>query len=339
MLLKSESVQLKGVAIMTMVFLHLFNRAENVDLCINSVYLFNIPLTSQLAKFAEICVPLYLFLSGYGLYILYLKNNNISPSRRIFKLYLNFWTVFIIFIPLGCFLKPDQYPGNLLNIVENVTAWRTSYNWEWWFIFPYIILLSFANVLFKCIRQYGFWSIVVSSSMIYVVSYLCISFYESYLLENYLIFIILESFEMVCSFVWGALFVKYDIFGKIERTFNFKSNYATVIGILIIIGLILVRSIIPIHAARILFMIAFVCSYMLLKRNTMINVFLMNIGEKSTAIWLIHTFFCYYFFHDFIYGFKYPIVIFVVTFLLSYVSALFIDNLYQRMWNKLSKYF
>ena len=84
---------------------------------------------------------------------------------------------------------------------------------------------------------------------------------------------------------------KYDIFGKIERTFNFKSNYATVIGILIIIGLILVRSIIPIHAARILFMIAFVCSYMLLKRNTMINVFLMNIGEKSTAIWLIHTFF------------------------------------------------
>ena len=57
---------------MTMVFLHLFNRAENVDLCINSVYLFNIPLTSQLAKFAEICVPLYLFLSGYGLYILYL---------------------------------------------------------------------------------------------------------------------------------------------------------------------------------------------------------------------------------------------------------------------------
>lgn len=32
MLLKSESVQLKGVAIMTMVFLHLFNRAENVDL-------------------------------------------------------------------------------------------------------------------------------------------------------------------------------------------------------------------------------------------------------------------------------------------------------------------
>lgn len=338
MLLKSESVQLKGIAIMTMVFLHLFNRAENVDLCNNSVYLFDIPLTSQLAKFAEICVPLYLFLSGYGLYILYLKSDNIKPLRRIFKLYLNFWTVFIVFIPLGCFLKPDQYPGDLLDFLENVTAWRTSYNWEWWFIFPYIILLSITNMLFKYVRKYGFWSIVVSSSLIYVVSYLCISFYKSYLLENYLIFIIVESFEMMCSFVWGALFVKYDILGKIDRTFNFKSCYGTIVGILVIIGLILIRSIIPIHATRIVFMIAFVCSFMLFKRNSKINVFFVNIGQKSTVIWLIHTFFCYYFFHDFIYSFKYPIVIFVVTFSLSYVSALFIDNLYQRVWNKLSKY-
>lgn len=329
---------MKGVAIMIMVFLHLFNRAENVGICINSVYLFDIPLTSQLAKFAEICVPLYLFLSGYGLYILYLKTDNISPLRRIIKLYLNFWTVFVIFIPIGCFLKPDQYPGNLLDIVENATAWRTSYNWEWWFIFPYIILLSIANMLFKYVRQYGFWSIVVSSSMIYVVSYLCISFYKPFLLKHYLIFIILESFEMVCSFVWGALFVKYDIFGKIERAFNLKSSYGTIAGILVIIGLILIRSIVPIHATRILFMIAFVCSFILFKKSK-INVFFIKIGEKSTAIWLIHTFFCYYFFHDFIYGFKYPIVIFVVTLSLSYVSALFIDNLYQRMWNKVSKYF
>ena len=196
---------------MTMVFLHLFNRAENVDLCINSVYLFNIPLDFSVGKICGNIVFLCIFFKWiWSIYIVF-KNNNISPSRRIFKLYLNFWTVFIIFIPLGCFLKPDQYPGNLLNIVENVTAWRTSYNWEWWFIFPYIILLSFANVLFKCIRQYGFWSIVVSSSMIYVVSYLCISFYKSYLLENYLIFIILESFEW-CVVLYGEHYLLSTIY-------------------------------------------------------------------------------------------------------------------------------
>lgn len=38
MLLKSESLQMKGVAIMLMVLLHLFNRTENVELCNNSVF-------------------------------------------------------------------------------------------------------------------------------------------------------------------------------------------------------------------------------------------------------------------------------------------------------------
>lgn len=324
---------------MTMVLLHLFNRTENVDLCINSVFLFGVPLTSQLAKFAEICVPLYLFLSGYGLYILYLKNSNIKPLKRIFKLYLNFWTVFVIFIPIGCILKPAQYPGGLLDFVENVTAWKTSYNWEWWFIFPYVILLSIANVLFKSVRRFGFWSIVFCSSFIYVASYLCISFFKPFLLKNQMVFIILESFEMVCSFIWGALFVKYDILGKIERKIDLNSNVVNITGILIIIMLIVIRSIISIHAARVLFMVAFVCCFVLLKRTSMIDAFLMNIGEKSTSIWLTHTFFCYYFFHEFIYNLKYPILIFVVTFSLSYVSALFIDYLYKLLLRKVLTHF
>lgn len=42
-------------------------------------------------------------------------------------------------------------------------------------------------------------------------------------------------------------------------------------------------------------------------------------------MWLVHTFFCYYLFHDWIYGLKYPIVIFVVTVLLSYASGILID--------------
>lgn len=339
MLLKSESLQMKGVAIMLMVFLHLFNRTENVELCNNSVFLFGTPLTAQLAKFAEICVPLYLFLSGYGLYIYYLKSDTIGPIKRIFRLYLNFWTVFVIFIPLGCILKPAQYPGELLDLVENVTAWKTSYNWEWWFIFPYIILLSFANILFRFVSRCGFWSIVFWSSFIYVASYLCISFYKPFLLKNQMIFIILESFDMVCSFVWGALFVKYDILGKFERKIDLKSNYVTIIGILVIVGLILIRSIISIHAARVLFMVAFVCSFVLIKRTSLIEAFLMKLGEKSTAIWLIHTFFCYYFFHDFIYNLKYPIIIFVVTFVLSYISALLVDSLYKRIWCKMSNLF
>lgn len=32
----NESLELKGIAILMMLFLHLFNIAENVDLCVNT---------------------------------------------------------------------------------------------------------------------------------------------------------------------------------------------------------------------------------------------------------------------------------------------------------------
>lgn len=44
-------------------------------------------------------------------------------------------------------------------------------------------------------------------------------------------------------------------------------------------------------------------------------------------MWLVHTFFCYYLFHDWIYGSKYPIVIYAVTVLVSYFTGCLIDKI------------
>lgn len=85
MLTKSESLQLKGAAILIMVFLHLFMTPSNVDLCQTYLYFRGEPVVSQLSKFTGICVGLYLFLSGYGLYITYQRNPNIQPWKRIVK--------------------------------------------------------------------------------------------------------------------------------------------------------------------------------------------------------------------------------------------------------------
>ena len=44
-------------------------------------------------------------------------------------------------------------------------------------------------------------------------------------------------------------------------------------------------------------------------------------------MWLTHSFFCYHIFHDFIYGFKYPLVIYIVLIVISYVVSLPISYL------------
>ncbi len=58
MLTKYESLQLKGSAILIMVFLHLFNPEEYVNKCILSITFLGRPLVCQLATFAEICVSI-----------------------------------------------------------------------------------------------------------------------------------------------------------------------------------------------------------------------------------------------------------------------------------------
>ena len=338
MLARSESLQLKGSAILIMVLLHLFNRQENVDQCIISINLLGEPLVSQLAKFVEICVPLYLFLSGYGLYIQFQKNRTIAPIKRILKLYLIFWTCFIVFIPLGCILVPESYPGNWKTFIENITAWKTSYNWEWWFIFPYLLLLLTSNILFKCIARWNFCISFLFSCIIYVIAYLAISLYKPQLVGTYILYNFFEFLRMICSFMWGALFAKYDLFYTIKNTIKLNDLWTNLLMICILIGTFILRAIIPIHAASVLFMIVFACCFYMIKKSVRIENFFKLMGRHSTNIWLVHTFFCYYYFHDIIYGLKYPILIYIATFGLSFISSVVIKKIYHLLFGKTDSY-
>lgn len=78
----------------------------------------------------------------------------------------------------------------------------------------------------------------------------------------------------------------------------------------------------PISAVNILY--AFICLFAVVRISRWIIWLLEKLGKQSTNMWLVHTFFCYYLFHDWIYGLKYPIVILFVTVLLSYLSGIII---------------
>jgi len=48
-------------------------------------------------------------------------------------------------------------------------------------------------------------------------------------------------------------------------------------------------------------------------------------GRQSIGIWLTHSFFCYYYFQELVYSPKNPILIFLLAFGLSFLSAWIID--------------
>lgn len=325
MLSKNESLQFKGIAIFIMVFLHLFISSSNVSLCNTVLYFQNEPVVLQLSKFAGICVGLYLFLSGYGLYISYLNHSSVSPLQRILKLYLNFWVVFILFISLGAYLQPKHYPGSFLEVFSNFTGWHTTYNGEWWFLFPYILLVLTSKMIFRCIQKYSSFFLVLLLGGWYVVFYLAIYFNRGYLYSHQLAYMPLLYLSCLPSFALGALFAKEDWFKRLKEKIHLHNVWMNILWLLLLIFLLALRALSPISAVNIIFLILFVCWFALVRKAKWVVWILEKLGKQSTNMWLVHTFFCYYLFHDWIYGFKYPFVILAVTIVLSYCSGLIID--------------
>lgn len=62
-----------------------------------------------------------------------------------------------------------------------------------------------------------------------------------------------------------------------------------------------------------------------------IRRFLTYMGGHSTNMWLVHTFFAYYLFPDFIYGLRYPLLMYVVLVLLSLLSSYVLHLVYNPL--------
>lgn len=146
---KSTSNIVKGIAILFMLWLHLFNRMVNVELCDTFINIDGTPLIYLLTK-ATNPVAFFLVVSGYGLYLAFQKGDK-NRYKRIATLIIHYWVILTTFLILGAVLKPAVYPGSIMDVIDNYTTYRTTYNGEMWFLCPYIILALVAPIYFRLI--------------------------------------------------------------------------------------------------------------------------------------------------------------------------------------------
>lgn len=90
MITKQETAILKGVAILSMVFMHLFNGTANPSLYYSLISI-NGETLAYFISSVSICVSMYLFLAGYGLYKSFQANSMASNAKRIALLYFLFY--------------------------------------------------------------------------------------------------------------------------------------------------------------------------------------------------------------------------------------------------------
>lgn len=309
---REKSLYLKCFAILLMLIHHLFIFSDRLPEggYISLFSLQGLTIEQFLGGFGKVCVCIFLFLSGYGLYISYYQKEITIKSviQRILKFYIQFWIVFIVFIPLGILL--DKITFNLKEILLNALGIISTLNNEWWFIYLYVLLVLLFPVLTRLVRHVG-GGLVFSASVVLV---LVSNYINDYYLKQFLIYQV--------YFVMGLLVCRYSIFNHLYLLLQkIKGMKWIALGLLLcspIVYIILLK--LPLIHHFTFVMVTFILVYCI-AQLPLDNRLLKWIGKSSTNIWLTHSFFCYYYFKEFIYAPRYSILIVIWLLFISLITS------------------
>lgn len=363
MLNRKNTKQLKGFAILLMLAHHLYAFPDRMpygyDFSRNIIL--NDKLINYIGIFGKLCVPIFMFLGGYGLYAScvykdgnenYIKNKFIV---KIVNLYKNYWKVFIIFIPLYIlfFAKQPQFSKadfgsscsnvQAYDIISSFLGIETYFNYEWWFFKSYlfslfegfIFLEIFKNNknIYKEIFVIIVWYIFISSLLPNII----VSCQMNALPNNFWYSNLFGITSYSVLFFIGICFSKYDIFsmfyGIIKDLSRIESIFLSFITLMLcfcakvkINTIDLDIILVPVVCFSVLVLIGHV--FLLAKG-------LLLLGNNSTNMWLTHSFYCYYFypFVKIVYGSRNSLIALITLVLLSLITSFLID----LFWKYISK--
>lgn len=323
-----------------MLCLHLFNR-DYKELFQPLIFVGQQPLTFYISLFCDACVPIFAFVSGYGLYYKYRSHqlNFIKDNQlRLRKLYINYWIIILIFpVILGFVLNKENFPGSLGRFFLNWMAVDPSYNGAWWFFTTYVLFVLTSAFWFKVMEKLNPYLLFALLLLSYLIAFYFRIYKTDIFTNGILKWFHRQSALYFCTlfqFMLGAMALRYDWNGYISRFFS-KTRYNNLLaGMLVIFGIVfhaLVPNFIIAPFTGLLFIFSFV-QFNIGKWGTAILDFL---AVHATNIWLVHMFFYLIFFPKLIYAFKYPLVIFAVLVGLCLASSYIIQFIEKQILKRI----
>lgn len=328
---KENSLLLKGIAILMMLFLHCFNVGINKAICYEDIQLSGYPLCDIIARCAS-PVDLYIILSGYGLYYKYSKDKHIFVLKRLQKLYVLFWLTLLIFVPF-LILHKDCGIASFQDAILNVIGYKTTFNVTVWFLFPYCLIMVCSNYIFKLLNIYP-RKVLLASLAVSVVGY-AISWVGIHKFINFgyeYIAQMINSLGMLFPFVLGAYMNKEKLIDKFKLRFVDKQNFVILSFACLTFLRCLTEFSFLVHLAYTCCIILFFC---VVRIPMNVRKIFMFFGKLSTVVWFIHAYFLWYLCGDFFYGLKYPPLIFLAIIVVSFISGGAINVIYQKILEKI----
>lgn len=317
---RNDTKVIKGIAVILMFMHHLWafpdRIASDMQFRSSGIMVHGTDLFYAAGVFGQICVPVFMFLGGYGLWQKMQKEY--SLGKDLCRLYGMLWKTAVIFIPVGllffshqtdyaadtviCHVFEDRSAGTILN---NFLGLAVSYNREWWFFLPFLSAMIMGYVFICKNKINQFWTDAVIVALIEIVSQRLLpavceipAFSQ---LRNDFFFRQLFVFDRsVCVFFLGIVFAKYNAIDRLREFYRetFRSKTGRVLAAFPGMGVLFWCRTFLYGADFDLFYVPLFILFALEMAHAakFLEKILLVFGMHSANMWLIHGFYCYYFY-------------------------------------------
>ncbi|MDD6417042.1 MAG: acyltransferase family protein [Lactobacillus porci] len=349
---RQDTKALKGVAILLMLMHHLLAFPDRLP--IKYQYAVSAAALKQLTtvgSFGKICVYIFMFLGGLGL-AKQIQAHRFHLLKKIWGLYRVYWRVFLIFVPLGFlfFSRQPRYSKAFMwnrfarfsfgKFLQNLTGYASSYNGEWWFVRVFVAAIFLGTIYYYLTEKIN--NVYLETGLVLFTSVFTVKFLPaliklspfSSLASSYLWMQLFMPNAFICSYLFGIVFGKYDVFANLRRLFSsYNAFWRAMVGLLLIACAFYFQENVFVNVSEMMLVITPVFMtgcLLLLDLSAKASKVLRYFGRMSTNLWLIHTFFCYYFYPFTIAVFwsRNPLVAYLTLLLLSLLASVLLKQFY-----------
>ena len=345
---KEHTMQMKGIAIIILLFHHCFLNAQRwatvpyEKLATTkgwgyypiSFAPFSSHTIQYLASFSKICVAMFVFMTGYGMWVSYesqKKKTTMSNyiKKRMVTLMTGFLIIFVVTeilaIPTGRFI--EVYGHDFRSVVYMIIdalglaklLGTPLFCLTWWYMSLAIVLIMIFPFVHSIMEKYQ--CIVVVASII--VPRAC-GFGQS-----------TDLFRYLLAYTLGMYFAQHDLLARIKEKFMEQNVAGKLLSLIVsLIGLAVIikcRQNAWIGWKYLDFwdgfaaMYVIVISYIYILNGKWIVKGLGFLGKHSMNIFLIHSFYRDVFFHEFTYSFYYALLDYIVLMAISLVTSIVLE--------------
>lgn len=345
---KEHTMQMKGIAIIILLFHHCFLNAqrwatvpyEKLETTKGWGYYpisfapFSSHTIQYLASFSKICVAMFVFMTGYGMWVSYesqKKKTTMSNyiKKRMVTLMTGFLIIFVVTeilaIPTGRFI--EVYGHDFRSVVYMIIdalglaklLGTPLFCLTWWYMSLAIVLIMIFPFVHSIMEKYQ-WVVVVASI---IVPRAC-GFGQS-----------TDLFRYLLAYTLGMYFAQHDLLARIKEKFMEQNVAGKLLSLIVsLIGLAVIikcRQNAWIGWKYLDFwdgfaaMYVIVISYIYILNGKWIVKGLGFLGKHSMNIFLIHSFYRDVFFHEFTYSFYYAWLDYIVLMAISLVTSIVLE--------------